>query len=82
MTLDKKEFIFKTSTESEKTYMMAEFMNRIIPENKNVIFIVSTLSKLNLTEQNYESFKNLNENGTFKILRLFYKMMVEFVFFQ
>lgn len=57
-------------------------MNRIIPENKNVIFIVSTLSKLNLTEQNYESFKNLNENGTFKILRLFYKMMVEFVFFQ
>ncbi len=48
-------------------------MNRIIPENKNVIFIVSTLSKLNLTEQNYESFKNLNENGTFKILRLFIK---------
>lgn len=68
---NKKEFTFKAPTGSGKTYMMADFMNRIISANKNVIFIVSTLSKSNLAEQNYESFKNLSENGTFPKLNPF-----------
>lgn len=68
---NKKEFTFKAPTGSGKTYMMADFMNRIISENQNVIFIVSTLSKSNLAEQNYASFKRLSENGTFPKLNPF-----------
>ncbi len=68
---NKTEFTFKAPTGSGKTYMMADFMNRIISAHKNVIFIVSTLSKSNLAEQNYKSFKNLSENGTFSKLNPF-----------
>ena len=65
ITEEKKEFTFKAPTGSGKTYMMADFMNRIIAANENIVFIVSTLSKSNLAEQNYKSFKDLSENGTF-----------------
>ena len=68
---DKKEFTFKAPTGSGKTYMMADFMNRILVENEKNIFIVSTLSKSNLAEQNYKSFKKLSENGTFSKLKPF-----------
>lgn len=61
----KKEITFKAPTGSGKTYMMADFMNRVISSNPNVVFIVSTLSKSNLAQQNYESFQKLTENGTF-----------------
>lgn len=61
----KKEFTFKAPTGSGKTYMMADFMNRIIDANEDIVFIVSTLSKSNLAEQNYISFKDLTEKGTF-----------------
>lgn len=61
----KKEITFKAPTGSGKTYMMADFMNRIISAKSDAIFIVSTLSKSNLAQQNYESFLNLCENGTF-----------------
>ena len=37
--------------------MMADFMNRILEEQKDVIFLVSTLSKGGLPQQNYESFR-------------------------
>lgn len=62
---NKKEITFKAPTGSGKTFMMADFMNRILHVQKDVIFIVSTLSKSNLAEQNYNSFKELSENGTF-----------------
>lgn len=62
---NKKVFTFKAPTGSGKTFMMADFMNRVLLVQKDVIFIVSTLSKSNLAEQNYNSFKELSENGTF-----------------
>lgn len=46
----KKEFTFKAPTGSGKTYMMSDFMNRILAVKENIIFIVSTLSKSNLAE--------------------------------
>jgi len=52
-----KELTFKAPTGSGKTYMMADFMNRILSENKDVIFIVSTLSKGGLAKQNSEKFE-------------------------
>lgn len=68
---NKKEFTFKAPTGSGKTFMMADFMNRIISTNENIIFIVSTLSKSNLAQQDFQSFKNLSENGTFPNLKPF-----------
>ena len=68
---NKEEFTFKAPTGSGKTYMMSDFMNRILSENDNVIFIVSTLSKSNLAEQNYRAFKELSEKGTFPKLNPF-----------
>ena len=61
----KKEITFKAPTGSGKTYMMADFMNRVLAIKQNAVFIVSTLSKSNLAQQNYESFQKLAENGTF-----------------
>ena len=52
---EKSEYTFKSPTGSGKTYMMADFMNRIICESPDVIFLVSTLSKSSLAEQNYKS---------------------------
>lgn len=58
---NKKEFTFKAPTGSGKTYMMADFMNRMLGANEKLVFIVSTLSKSNLAEQNFNSFKDLTE---------------------
>lgn len=59
----KKELTFRAPTGSGKTHMMADFMNRILEEQKDVIFLVSTLSKGGLPQQNYESFrKNADTN--------------------
>lgn len=63
---DKTEITFKAPTGSGKTYMMADFMNSVM--NPNLVFIVSSLSKGQLAEQNHEKFllysfnefKNLN----------------------
>jgi len=52
----KTELVFRAPTGSGKTYMMADFMNRILKEQKDVVFLVSTLSKGNLAQQNYNSF--------------------------
>lgn len=68
---DKKEITFKAPTGSGKTFMMADFMNRVISKKANAVFIVSTLSKSNLAEQNFLSFKNLSENGTFQNINPF-----------
>ncbi|MBP5306855.1 MAG: DEAD/DEAH box helicase family protein [Paludibacteraceae bacterium] len=61
----KKEYTFKAPTGSGKTYMMADFINRILATHSNVVFIVSSLSKSELAEQNYNSFCALVQNGTF-----------------
>ena len=52
----KKEITFKAPTGSGKTYMMSDLMNRVLSQDKDVIFIVSTLSKGNLAEQNFKAF--------------------------
>ena len=39
--LQKDEITFKSPTGSGKTYMMADFMNRVLAENTNVVFLVS-----------------------------------------
>lgn len=53
--INQREVTFKAPTGSGKTYMMADLMNRILP-NSNVVFIVSSLSKAELAKQNYEKF--------------------------
>lgn len=67
----KKEITFKAPTGSGKTYMMADFMNRVLGSKSNAVFIVSTLSKSNLAQQNYDSFVTLVENGTFQNINPF-----------
>lgn len=54
---------FRAPTGSGKTRMMAEFMNRIISLNPDVVFLVSTLSKGNLANQNYEEFQKCIFSG-------------------
>lgn len=64
----KRELTFKAPTGSGKTRMMADFMNRMIESDDNVIFLVSTLSKGGLAIQNYESFKANSDKGVFPFL--------------
>ncbi len=61
----KREITFRAPTGSGKTHMMADFMNRIIESNPNIIFLVSSLSKGDLAKQNYESFKNTADAGLY-----------------
>lgn len=61
----KREITFRAPTGSGKTWMMSDFMNRILSQNSDVIFLVSTLSKGGLAQQNYSVFKNCSDNGTF-----------------
>ncbi len=61
----KRELTFKAPTGSGKTRMMADFMDRILAERSDVIFLVSTLSKGNLAQQNYDAFKDCEEKGVF-----------------
>ena len=65
LTRGKKEYTVKAPTGSGKTYMMADFMNRILATQNNVVFLVSSLSKSELAEQNYNSFCALRDNSTF-----------------
>lgn len=61
----KKELTFRAPTGSGKTRMMADFMNRVLAQNQDVIFLVSTLSKGNLAEQNYKAFKECADRQIF-----------------
>ncbi len=64
--IDKQETItFKAPTGSGKTYMMADVMNRILAKDKDVVFIVSSLSKGDLAEQNYEKFEQYTRQQKF-----------------
>ena len=64
----KNEITFKAPTGSGKTYMMADFMNRVLEHNPNIIFLVSSLSKGNLAVQNYDKFLQYVNNGNFSKL--------------
>ena len=67
----KREITFKAPTGSGKTYMMADYMNRILSENSDVVFLVSSLSKGNLAEQNYEKFLQYSNDGKFPNLKTY-----------
>jgi len=69
LTSTQDEITFKAPTGSGKTYMMAEMMNRILSAAKNVIFLVSTLSKGDLSTQNYEKFVEYSAKGNFSELK-------------
>lgn len=64
----KDEVTFRAPTGSGKTYMMADFMNQILSQNEDIVFLVSTLSKGNLAEQNYEKFCEYSSTGKFPFL--------------
>jgi type III restriction enzyme len=69
LTAIQDEITFKAPTGSGKTYMMADIMNRILSGDKNVIFLVSTLSKGDLATQNYEKFQEYSAKGNFGELK-------------
>ena len=58
----KDEVTFKSPTGSGKTYMMFKIMERLLEKDKNLIFIVSSLSKSDLAYQNHEKFVNFCKN--------------------
>lgn len=49
-------YTFRAPTGSGKTFMMADFMNHMLDINPDIIFLVSSLSKSDLAEQNYDKF--------------------------
>jgi len=59
-----KSLVFKAPTGSGKTYMIADLMNRILAEDKDVVFLVSSLSKGNLAQQNHEKFESYGSTFT------------------
>ncbi|MCM1135965.1 MAG: DEAD/DEAH box helicase family protein [Clostridium sp.] len=65
----KDEITFKAPTGSGKTYMMADLMDRVLRQNENVVFIVSSLSKGNLAGQNYSRFCEYAQTGAFGAIR-------------
>lgn len=69
LTSTQNEITFKAPTGSGKTYMMAEMMNRILSSDKDVVFLVSTLSKGDLAVQNYEKFVGYSAKGNFPELK-------------
>lgn len=60
-----KELTFRAPTGSGKTHMMADFMNRVLEERDDVVFLVSTLSKGDLAKQNFEAFQRLSQSRVF-----------------
>ena len=62
---DKDEITFKAPTGSGKTYMMADLMNRVLEQKDDIVFLVSSLSKGDLAEQNYLKFCEYKQKGYF-----------------
>lgn len=62
---EKDEVTFRAPTGSGKTHMMADFMNRMLAQKSDIIFLVSSLSKGDLAEQNYNLFKERSEKNVF-----------------
>lgn len=65
----KDELIFKAPTGSGKTFIMAKFMDVILKKNSDVAFLVSSLSKAKLAEQNYDKFQDYVSHGYIKNIR-------------
>lgn len=57
------ELTFRAPTGSGKTFMMAKFMDRILDNDKDVVFLVHTLSKGSLAKQNHEKFLEYKKLG-------------------
>ncbi len=55
---------FKAPTGSGKTYMMFKIMERLLEQDKDIIFIVSSLSKSDLAYQNHEKFTSFSRNSS------------------
>lgn len=64
-TNKKSSYTFRAPTGSGKTYMMADFMNRMLEQNRQIIFLVSSLSKSDLARQNYEKFCEYRDKNNF-----------------
>lgn len=60
---EKDDVVFKAPTGSGKTFIMARVMDEVISKDDNVVFIVSSLSKVNLAQQNYDKFNEYLELG-------------------
>lgn len=58
-------YTFRAPTGSGKTYMMADYMNRLLQVNSDVVFLVSSLSKSDLAKQNYDKFCEYRDNNGF-----------------
>jgi len=65
----KDDLTFKAPTGSGKTYMMADFMNRILEIDNSVVFLVSSLSKGDLAHQNYDKFCEYSDKGFFSNIK-------------
>ena len=61
----KRELTFRAPTGSGKTRMMADFINRTLQTDGSIVFLVSTLSKGGLAEQNFMVFKELADTNIF-----------------
>ncbi|MDR2829990.1 MAG: DEAD/DEAH box helicase family protein [Methanobrevibacter sp.] len=59
----KTEVTFKAPTGSGKTVMIAELMDKLLEKNKDLVFIVSSLSKSELAQQNDRTFQEWSKNG-------------------
>lgn len=60
---EKDDVVFKAPTGSGKTFIMARVMEEILTKDDNVVFIVSSLSKANLAQQNFDKFSEYLELG-------------------
>ncbi len=60
---EKDDIVFKAPTGAGKTFIMAKVMDGILSKDDNVVFIVSSLSKANLAQQNYDKFNEYLELG-------------------
>lgn len=60
---EKDDIVFKAPTGSGKTFIMARVMDEILSKDDNVVFIVSSLSKANLAQQNFDKFNEYLELG-------------------
>lgn len=63
----KDEVTFKAPTGSGKTHMMFKIMERLLEKDKNLVFIISSLSKSDLAYQNHEKFVELSNNKSLVI---------------
>lgn len=66
---NQKELTFKSPTGSGKTFIMAKLMDSMLSKHDDIVFIVSSLSKAKLAEQNHNKFKSFLEHGYVKNIK-------------